>query len=191
MLFLEIKKTQVNHNILTVLIIMFCASSGFCQEKFKDFDKRKVIVKTDDDIVEAEVYDGVDEPKIKNNKTYYWFDHNMIMSSMGGYTGELLHGLFESQYRNYQLKEKGVFKYGLKHGVWRSWYENGSLKHVFSYKKGNLLGKYFEYDVSGRVIDKGRYNSKGIRLSEIDHKGQENNHGADSVKTKKLNGDKK
>ena len=93
--------------LLAALIFQSCGNNRYT---YKDIDKRKVLVKTDDDVIEAAVYDGFDTKKILPDRNYYWFDHSMIMSTRGGYTGELLHGDFLVQYRNYQIKEQGNFK---------------------------------------------------------------------------------
>lgn len=135
--------------------------------KYKDLDRRSVVVKTDDDIIEAQVYEGIEEKKIKQDRTYYWYDHNMIMSSRGGFTGELLHGTFEVQYRSYQIKEKGEFRYGLKHGRWAKWYEDGNPKEFVRYRKGLMFGCYYYFDATGKIIEKGRYNRKGLKTGKV------------------------
>jgi hypothetical protein len=149
--------------LLAALIFQSCGNTRY---SYKDIDKRKVLVKTDDDVIEAAVYDGFDAKKILPDRNYYWFDHSMIMSTRGGFTGELLHGDFLVQYRNYQIKEQGNFKYGLKHGNWKSWYENGLPKSFVTYKKGLLHGSYIEFDVKGKKTEEGKY-SKGLKSGTV------------------------
>jgi hypothetical protein len=148
---------MLNTRISFFIILLNICYSIPCsaQYSYKDVDRRKIIVKTDDDIIEAEVYDGFDNKKIKDDRNYYWCDHNMIMSSVGGFTGELLHGDFLIQYRNYQIKEKGEFKFGLKCGIWKKWYETGKPKEVVKYKKGVASGPYTLYNSQGITIEKG------------------------------------
>lgn len=135
--------------------------------KYKDLDRRSVVVKTDDDIIEAQVYDGIEEKKIKQDRTYYWYDHNMIMSSKGGFTGELLHGTFEVQYRSYQIKEKGEFRHGLKHGRWAKWYEDGTPKEFVRFRNGLMFGTYYYFDTTGKITEKGTYNAKGLKQGKV------------------------
>lgn len=149
-----------------VTVYSFC-NSAIAQNPYKDFDKRSVVVKTDEDIVEAEVYEGLEDKikKIDPDKTYYWYDHSLIMSTKGGFTGELLHGNFLVQYRNYQIKEQGLFKYGLKQGIWKNWTEGGIIKSFTTYKKGVLHGAYLYYDAAGTWTERGTYkngNKQGV-----------------------------
>lgn len=154
---------HINRIFFIVLVVaILLQSCGGTRYSYKDIDKRKVLVKTDDDVIEAAVYDGFETKRILPDRNYYWFDHSMIMSTRGGFTGELLHGEFLVQYRNYQIKEQGNFKYGLKHGAWKSWYENGLPKNFATYKKGLLHGRYTEFDGKGKKIEEGKY-VKGVK----------------------------
>lgn len=90
-------------------------------------------------------------------KTYYWFKAREIHQSVGGYSGQLLHGDYTKHYTSNQLAEQGAFKKGLKHGIWKFWYENGNLKRIESWKKGRKEGVTILYDNEGKIIEKGQY----------------------------------
>lgn len=158
---------RLNIHFFPLLMLISFSLSLQAQKPYRDFDRRRVFVKTEETIVEAEVYDGAEEKTPSPDKIYYWFDHNMIMSSKGGYTGELLHGVFEVQYRNYQLKEQGKFKFGLKDGAWRQWNQMGALKEYVNYKNGEVHGGYMLYDSVGRLSEKGQYDKAGRKSGTI------------------------
>lgn len=76
------------------------------------------------------------EPKIKNDRYYYWYLDNIIHSTQGGYTGQLLNGHYISFYPDHNLKEEGDFKAGLKDGEWKTWNRKGGLTSVTNWNDG-------------------------------------------------------
>ena len=103
-------------------------------------------------------------------KTYYWFKAREIHHSVGGYSGQLLHGDFTKHYLSNQLAEQGAFKNGLKHGIWKYWYENGNLKRIESWKKGRREGVTIHYNPEGKIIKKGQYFNNRKEGPWIDYK---------------------
>ncbi len=113
----------------------------------------------------VEAYQSEVKIRVNNELTYYWVKSKKIHSTVGGYSGLLLHGQFKSSYQDGQLKEKGHYKNGLKTGVWKQWHTNGELKEVLTYRMGRLHGKALKYDQEGRLILSGQY-KKGKRHGE-------------------------
>ncbi len=113
----------------------------------------------------VEAYQSEVNIKVDNELTYYWVKSKTIHSSVGGYSGLLLHGQFKSSYSDGQIKEQGQYRNGLKHGVWKQWYTNGELKEVLTYRSGKLNGKALKYDPEGRLLLSGKY-KKGKRHGE-------------------------
>lgn len=95
----------------------------------------------------------------EQSKTYYWYSHNSIHQTQGGYDGRILHGEYSSFYLSNQLKEKGRFYKGLKHQRWSLWYENGKLHEIYHWKKGVLNGIHQVYDENGVIVLEENYNN--------------------------------
>jgi hypothetical protein len=90
-------------------------------------------------------------------RRYYWFYQGEVMSTVGNYSGKLLHGTFEKFDRDGRLLEKGVFNNGLKAGLWTAWYPNGNLTSQKHWSKGWRIGDFTEYYDNGSVKKKGGY----------------------------------
>ncbi|WP_199140359.1 toxin-antitoxin system YwqK family antitoxin [Pedobacter sp. ASV12] len=91
------------------------------------------------------------------DKKYYWFSHNQIKATQGGFSGKLLHGLYSDFYLNSNLKEQGYFRLGLKTGEWKSWTEEGVLVERTNYSNGELNGRFYKYDKQGNLLEEGTY----------------------------------
>lgn len=76
------------------------------------------------------------EPKMKNDRYYYWYLHNIIHSTQGGYSGQLINGHYIAFYPDHNLKEEGDFKTGLKNGEWKTWNSKGGLTSVTNWDEG-------------------------------------------------------
>jgi len=76
------------------------------------------------------------DPKIKNDRYYYWYLNNVIHSTQGGYNGQLLNGHYIAFYPDKNLKEEGDFKKGLKDGEWKTWNRKGNLISVTAWSEG-------------------------------------------------------
>jgi len=76
------------------------------------------------------------EPKIKNDRYYFWYLPNIIHSTQGGYSGQLLNGHYIAYYPDKNLKEEGDFKTGLKNGEWKTWNSKGDMTSVTNWDEG-------------------------------------------------------
>lgn len=118
-----------------VLLFLLFAGSVYAQ-KLPAFGFEKVHITEADKIIQAEVIPVNAEPRIKPGLFYYWYSANAIHATQGGYSGQLLNGVYTEYYLNKNLKEQGNFKKGLKDGSWRSWNEDGSVNKVSFWKNG-------------------------------------------------------
>lgn len=105
-----------------------------------------------DETIKAQAISEKTTIKAEQNKIYYWYSHNNIHQTQGGYDGRILHGEYSSFYLSNQLKEKGRFYKGLKHQRWTLWYENGKLHEVYHWKKGMLNGLHQVYNEQGILV---------------------------------------
>jgi len=86
--------------------------------------------------IRADVLPFKTDPKIKNDRYYYWYLNKVIHSTQGGYNGQLLNGHYVAFYPDKNLKEEGNFKKGLKDGEWKSWNPKGDLTSVATWNEG-------------------------------------------------------
>ena len=86
--------------------------------------------------IHAEVLPYKSDPKVKNDRYYFWYLNKVIHSTQGGFSGQLLNGHYVSYYPDKNLKEEGDFKRGLKDGVWKTWNKKGDLITVVSWDEG-------------------------------------------------------
>jgi antitoxin component YwqK of YwqJK toxin-antitoxin module len=110
--------------------------------------------------------------KPEPDKFYYWFYNNSLHVTQGDYSGKLLHGQFQSYYKNDNLKEKGNFHYGLKDGLWQNWYPNGKYSSLSHWEKGRLNGKTILYNQDGHVVQEMNYRNgqlHGIQMQHDEH----------------------
>ncbi len=89
--------------------------------------------------------------KTKDDVYYTWFAGDRIKETQGGYSENLLHGVYQELYSNKNLKAKGEFCLGRKTGTWRKWAENGDLLEVSNWKKGRKTGRFVTYE-NGVVV---------------------------------------
>jgi len=86
--------------------------------------------------ITADIVPVKNDPKIKNDRYYYWYYNKIIHSTQGGYTGQLLNGHYIAFYPDKNLKEEGNFKAGLKDGTWKTWNQKGDLTNVTTWDEG-------------------------------------------------------
>ena len=99
-----------------------------------DYDEISIIDSTQE--IRAQVLAYKTDPKIKNDRYYFWYLKNIIHSTQGGYSGQLLNGHYVAFYPDKNLKEQGNFKNGLKNGEWKSWNPKGDLTSVTEWNEG-------------------------------------------------------
>jgi hypothetical protein len=151
------------HKILFV-VFSFSALTLSAQKKvlkqrmFNDLEVTNSITKSYQDSTltfHLKVLDDDQNPDF--SKRYFWFHQGEIKSTVGNYTGKLLHGPYEKYDRDGTLLEKGNFEYGLKDGAWLSWYQNGNVSQHYNWNKGLRNGKFEEYFADGSKLKSGVY----------------------------------
>ena len=144
-------------HITLLLLAGLLPYKGLLAQSFIDqYLTHRVTVHYPDHTIIA-VVEPTDPVKTKSNMSYYWFAGNQINITQGGYSGKLLHGLYQDFYLNKNLKEEGIFKQGLKTGRWKHWSEGGRLFEESTFKHGIKNGRYSKYDTAGKMVEKGRY----------------------------------
>ena len=86
--------------------------------------------------ITADILPYKSEPKVKNDRYYFWHLNKVIHSTQGGYSGQLLNGHYLALYPDKNLKEEGNFKTGLKDGTWKTWTRKGDLVSVTNWNEG-------------------------------------------------------
>ena len=99
-----------------------------------DYNEISIVDSTQE--IRAQVLAYKTDPKIKNDRYYFWYLKNSIHSTQGGYSGQLLNGHYVAFYPDKNLKEQGNFKNGLKNGEWKSWNPKGDLTSVTEWNEG-------------------------------------------------------
>lgn len=120
-------------------IAVLIASIAFSQKPLKDFYLKRNL-KQDGQNYQFTVLEE-DKRKIwfyNQDKFYFWYSAQHVISTQGASSGTLLHGDFEGFYDNKQLAQKGAFNRGLKHGEWMYWRPDGTLQSTQKWSKGEL-----------------------------------------------------
>jgi hypothetical protein len=120
-----------------------------------------------------EFYTTQKENNVKNNRLYYSFKGGSVHATQGGFSGELLNGLYKKHFHSNQLAESGKFKKGLKVKLWKTWHENGNIETIQRWSDGLQTGTYYRYDENSVLVEKGNYkfgkkNGKWIDLIKKD-----------------------
>ena len=79
------------------------------------------------------------EMKTLPKVNYSWYRNGSLKSTMGDYSGNLLHGKYEKFDSYGNLLVKGDFQYGVKNGQWKYWDSLGVIHTEETWKKGFLL----------------------------------------------------
>lgn len=124
-------------SILTALFLLI--SCSLYAQNFPDDGLDKVRIVESDKVIKAEIKPLIAKPNPKTDRFYYWYSGNAIHHTQGGFSGDLLNGLYNEYYLNRNLKAQGTFKRGLKDGVWKSWNEDGTLKETATWKDGLIF----------------------------------------------------
>ena len=101
------------------------------------YDQVRLIDSTQE--IRADIAPYKTEPKIRNDRYYFWYLNKVIHSTQGGYSGQLLNGHYISFYPDKNLKEEGDFKRGLKDGTWKTWNKKGDLITVATWDEGVVV----------------------------------------------------
>jgi antitoxin component YwqK of YwqJK toxin-antitoxin module len=101
----------------------------------------------------------------KQDRFYFWYKSQCVISTQGSSSGVLLNGDFESFYENKQLSSRGQFNKGLKEGQWLYWRKDGTLLKSEKWSNGVQLGTQINFDEQGRakqtqILKRGRSENK-------------------------------
>src|SRR5665213_873220 len=137
---------------ITLLVLLLCLGKAYAQRvsgysntnRVNSFNSDRVTGENGDQIhivdsaqeIQVDILPYKTEPRIKNDRYYFWYLHNIIHSTQGGYSGQLLNGHYTAFYPDKNLKEEGDFKTGLKDGVWKTWNPKGDLTSVTNWDEG-------------------------------------------------------
>ncbi len=131
-------------------ILFFClAGTLLCFSLFLSFwanaqQTRSITLSRGDTIINFEIL--IQESRIKTDPGlfYTWYKSDSINTNQGGFSGYLLHGLFNRYIRHSILIEQGTFKKGLKNGEWKYWDNKGKLIRLTTFSEGLRQGQSFE-----------------------------------------------
>lgn len=104
-----------------------------------------------DEVIKCGVIAEKTTIRLKETLTYYWYAHNAVFQTQGGFDGRILHGDYKTFYLNNQLKEQGHFYKGLKHKTWTSWSEQGKIREVSTWKNGVMNGTHKLFNANGEL----------------------------------------
>ncbi len=84
---------------------------------------------------------GKPDIKPRYNIIYHWYRNGSLKTTIGDYSGNLLHGSYEKFDGLGRLRTKGKFSLGAKQGVWKSWDFQGKVKAIEKWKNGYLKSR--------------------------------------------------
>jgi hypothetical protein len=149
------------------LLLVVCLFPLFTYaQKLPDFGLDKVHVVNSDQNIMAETIPVNSEPKLRDDRFYFWYSSNRIHSTQGGYTGRLLNGNYKEFYPDKTLKEEGNFRDGLKDGIWKTWNQNGNILQQYTWKKGLLSGNFIICDDKGYIKQSGKYKNGTLQVRD-------------------------
>ena len=102
-----------------------------------DYSQIRIVDSTQE--VRADLLPYKTDPKVKNDRYYFWCFKNVIHSTQGGFNGKLLNGHYVAFYPDKNLKEEGDFDRGLKNGVWKTWNRKGDITNLITWNQGIVV----------------------------------------------------
>jgi hypothetical protein len=99
-------------------------------------NNNKLMITDSTQVIQADLLPYKSDPKIKDDRYYFWTADNIIHSTQGGFNGQLLNGHYTAFYTDKNLKEEGGFDRGLKQGTWKTWDKKGALTSVTNWDEG-------------------------------------------------------
>jgi hypothetical protein len=120
--------------VFVILLLFVCRLAS--AQIYPDYGLTKIRLIDSGKTIELEINPVKHEPTVKSGLFYYWYSANQMHSTQGGYSGQLLNGLYTEYYQNKNLKEQGAFNRGLKDGLWKSWNKDGTLKQAVTWDSG-------------------------------------------------------
>lgn len=145
--------------ILLTLIVL----SSFVNAELKDDGllTRTVIVHDNRSKIQCSLLVEKVKRKTELNTLYFWYRNDQIKSNAGGYSGNLLHGLYQKYDEQKNLIEEGKYSYGTKIGLWKYWNEHGEVTRTIEYKSGKQNGLDCIYK-SEQIWEKSTYKSNQL-----------------------------
>ena len=151
---------------LLPLIFLLVLGKAYAQRPFA-YDDTKVTIADTGQTVQAEILPSKSDPKILNDRYYFWYIPNAIHSTQGGFNGQLLNGNYAAYYPDKNLKEQGDYKKGLKDGIWKTWNRKGDLTSVVNWNNGVVAPQS-----SGSVFSKLPFGKKNSNAAPAAAPGQ-------------------
>lgn len=116
-----------------------------------EVETRKISIKTESNKIEATITDKKIKPK--KDLIYFWYKSRKIQHTKGNYSGELLHGIYESYYLSGQLYQKGNFNKGLKNKYWTTFDKSGNVINYIKWRNGKDVTKQIKKKVIENEIE--------------------------------------
>ncbi len=138
-------------------LLLICSPAILLAQKMPDYGIHQVRINDTDKTIRAEILPVTSMSNVNPELTYYWYGAGGIHTLQGGFSGQLLNGIYEEYYINKNLKTQGSFENGLKNGVWKDWDEAGKLTRLFTWENGSWSGQFNLYNTRGKVIQSGKY----------------------------------
>jgi len=140
-----------------LLLVSFISITCFSQEKVNYANLKSL--RQDGEFIQFQVEDFNPKKNNRYNKslTYYWYKSQSVISTQGGSSGLLLHGIYEHFHANKQLAVRGFFKKGLKNGTWTYWNEEGKLTREEFWSKGKPKKSALIFNAKGKVEKETNY----------------------------------
>jgi len=136
------------------------------------WDHQHVTLNLAESVVSFNIFTEEHNISPQAEKTYLWFKAGKIMSTKGGFDGNLLDGVYTEFYPSKQLMEKGAYKMGLRDGEWTFWFPDGTIKAIHSYKNGVLHGPYKTFHESGLPVLVANYQKGQLHGEVISYEGK-------------------
>lgn len=101
----------------------------------------------------------------EKDSTSKWFDTKGNLIAEYSYKGGAFNGWQRTYYANDVLKNEQFYINNIAEGAFKVFFSNGQLKENGLYKNGLKVGKWTEYDESGKLIRETRF-KKGKQVDE-------------------------
>jgi hypothetical protein len=150
-------KPFIKFTILSLLWQLLFPSNLQAQHLPEVAAMNRVIFSRQDTVYEFHTIKPEKKIRLKNENFYYWYVSDTILLTRGGRDGKLLHKQYKVTYPNKNLKEEGLFLWGLKTGIWKTWHPNGELKTIENWKRGRRNGTASKYSSTGKLLWQGAY----------------------------------
>lgn len=133
----------LRNSILTSLLIVF---SFLAEAQTFELPKEKAVdIKVGGLIYKFHVLIEKTDVELDNSIYYHWFKDGKINKNQGGYSGQLLEGIFSVYSLSGKLLERGQYLSGIKEGEWRKWDVSGQLLQSSHWRNGLKHGEFIDY----------------------------------------------